>query len=368
MKTLTGVFLFLLLAIPNVVFAQEAFEETTFRARVVSVESFGERSIPETRLSESFQRLTVVLIEGARKGEMHEVENTTSLAFKEGSIMYVHRIDTEQGGELWSAGEPDRRDVLAILAVVFVLVTVLVAGFAGVRAIISLVGSLLAVIFGLLPLLSLGAPPALTCVLFAVGLLVFSMLVTHKVNKSTLVALLASAIALVIGAGIAEIAVEAGNLSGFSSDEASALYFATGGALSLSGLLLGGILIGVVGVLNDVSVSQVHTVVEIVGANPKLSRKEVWKKAMRVGREHVGAVVNTLPLAYAGAALPLLLLFAGSTAPILFILSREVFSAEIIRILSGGIALSLSGAIATFCAVWFLVPGKGAHDILTPHH
>ena len=77
---------------------------------------------------------------------------------------------------------------------------------------------------------------------------------------------------------------------------------------------------------------------------------------MKVGREHMGAVVNTLPLAYAGVSLPLLLLFSESTAPASFIINREVFAAEIIRALAGSIGLMLSGAIATVLAVWFLVP------------
>src|SRR5690606_10549715 len=122
----------------------------------------------------------------------------------------------------------------------------------------------------------------------------------------------------------------------FVSDEEVFLNFATSGALDLSGLLLGGILIGIVGVLNDISVSQVHTVAELRSASPNLSRRELWQRAMKVGKEHLGAVVNTLPLAYAGAAVPLRLIFASSEAPFSYIVNRELFSAEIVRILAGG--------------------------------
>ncbi len=358
-KILTTIVLFAAI-LPFSVSAQEQqpFDETTFKAKVLSVESFGERSIAETRLSVSYQKLEVEIVEGVRAGEVHTVENTTTVSFAKGDQLYVHQTSALDGSELWSAGEPERSGVLLFLSLLFIAVTVFVAGMSGVRSLISLVGSLLAIIFGLLPLLSLGAPPVLTCVLFAVALLTFSMAVTHTWNKPTQIALFGSVVALVIGAIVAEVSVGLAKLSGFASDEATYLHFATGGALDLSGLLLGGILIGVVGVLNDVSVSQVHTVVELLEADPTLSRKSLWEKAMRVGKEHVGAVINTLPLAYAGAALPLLLLFATSNAPFLFIINREIFSAEIIRILAGGIALALSGAIATACAVWLLRPSK----------
>lgn len=348
------------------VFAQE-FSDSTLRARVVEVHSYGERSIPETRLSVPFQELTLEIIEGPRAGETLEAENTTSVSFAVGDIAYVHRITTPLGEELWSLGEPDRRGVLLGLAVLFVVTVVLVAGMPGARSLLSLVVSFLILIFGLVPLLSSGAPPVLTSVIFATGMLVLSMLITHGAGKPTLIALFGSIVALVLGALVTELAVAAAKLSGFVSDETTYLHFSSGGALDLSALLLGGILIGIVGVLNDISVSQVHTVSELIGANGTLSRTEVLKKAMRVGQEHLGAVVNTLPLAYAGAALPLLMLFAASDAPFLFIINREMFSAEIIRILAGGIALALSGFVATWTAVYLLVPRKNSRATISSH-
>lgn len=351
--------LFSLLVFPVLAHAQETnFHDTTFLGEVISVESFGERSIPETRLKVAFQILEVRLVEGDNRGEVASIENTTNTSFAVGDRLYVHRLETQDGGYIWSAGEPDRRMVLAFLGMLFIAVVVLVAGKAGARALLALFLSLVAIIFGLVPVLSSGAPPVLTSVLFAGGLLVVSMAITHKINKTTVVALLGSGGALVVGALVTEIAVTSAKLSGFISDEATYLHFASGGTADLSGLLLGGILIGVVGVLNDISVSQVHTVEEIRNANPALTRNEVLARAIRVGKEHLAAVVNTLPLAYAGAALPLLLLFASSEAPFLYILNREIFSAEAIRILSGGIALALSGALATWLASIFLVPSK----------
>ncbi len=348
-----------LLLLPAYTHAQEApFADIVFRAQVVQVEKEGERAVEATGVRDRYQELTVRIIEGERTGELVRLENTAPVQLSSGDIFYLHVTKTENGDDIWAVGEPDRRTALAALAVAFVLVTILVGGLAGVRALVSLAGSFALIIFGLVPLLYAGAPPILTCVLLAVLMLVLSMLVTHGINRPTFVALGGSVVALTLSAFIAEAVVASAKLSGFVSDETVYLNFATNGALSLEGLLLGGILVGIVGVLNDISVSQAHTVSEIVEANPALTRREVFMKAMRVGQHHLGAVVNTLPLAYAGASLPLLMLFSHTDAPLLFILNREIFSAEIIRILAGGLALSLSGAVATVLAVLLLVRHK----------
>lgn len=339
----------------------EPFSETVFRAEVLQIEKEGERPVEATGVRDIYQALSVRIIEGVRTGEVVTVENNSPIRLKKGDVFYLHLMKSETGEALWAVGEPDRRGALALLAAAFVIVTILVGGGAGVRALISLVGSFALIILGLVPLLYAGAPPILTCLVFATAMLVFSMFVTHGINRPTVVALIGSAVALAISAVFAEAIVASAKLSGFVSDETVFLNFATHGSLSLEGLLLGGILIGIVGVLNDISVSQVHTVSEIVEANPTLSRKSVFMRAMRVGQHHLGAVVNTLPLAYAGASLPLLMLVSTTEAPFLFVLNRELFSAEVIKILAGGLALSFSGAVATVLAVLVLTGRKNGH-------
>jgi uncharacterized membrane protein len=334
----------------------QAFEDTVYRAEVESIGVAGERPVEGTGLTEEFQLLDVRIVEGDRAGARIEVENTSSFTYQPGDRFYLHRLQNSDGTELFSVGEPDRRLALGLLAALFVIVTIAAAGLAGVRSLIALTGSFVIIIFGLVPALSAGADPVLTSVGLAVLVLAFGMYVTHGFGRTTHVALAGSVLALGFAASVAEVAVSLARLSGFVSDETVFLHFATDGALNLPALLLGGILIGIVGVLNDVSVSQVHTVEEIAVANPSLSRLELLRRAMRVGREHLGAVVNTLPLAYAGASLPLLLLFAGSDAPFLFIVNREIFAAEIVRTLSGGIGLMCSGVIATVLAVFMRSP------------
>lgn len=344
--------------------------EGPVKAEVVTITSSGERTLPATRMTTTFQMMSVRILEGALQGEVREVENTTSVTFSPGDRLYLHFSTLEDGSVLVAVGEPDRLDVLLALTLLFVVVTVLAGGRAGVTSLISLVGSLLIIVFGLVPALIAGSPPVPTAVVFSLSMLVFSMVVTHGPNRLTWISLVGSVVALVLAAIVAETAVVFAQLTGFVSDEVVFLNLATSGTLDLSGLLLGGILIGVVGVLNDISVSQVHTVSEIYRANPDVSSKELLARSMRVGREHLGAVINTLPLAYAGAALPLLMLFASNDANLLLAINKEIFSVEIIRILSGGIALSLSGVIATVCAVYLVrtIPASGVSVIQSHHH
>ncbi|MFZ5364173.1 MAG: YibE/F family protein [Patescibacteria group bacterium] len=152
-------------------------------------------------------------------------------------------------------------------------------------------------------------------------------------------------------------------LSGFAEEETVYLVGLMGGDINLQGLLLAGFIIGALGVLDDITVSQVSTVQEINAANPNLSRSEIYKKAMRVGVDHIASMVNTLFLAYAGAALPLLLLFSFKQEPFLTfgqVINHEIIATEIVRTLVGSIGLALAVPITTFLAAYFYKKNKTA--------
>lgn len=143
-------------------------------------------------------------------------------------------------------------------------------------------------------------------------------------------------------------------LSGFGSDEAVYLNFNTHGSLDFAGLLLGGIIIGTLGVLDDIAITQTAVVRELLHTDGNLTKKDIYRKALNVGREHVGALVNTLALAYTGASLPLVLLLSQSTMPALFLINSEVFATEIIRTVVGSIGLIMTVPITTALAVLYL--------------
>ena len=169
-------------------------------------------------------------------------------------------------------------------------------------------------------------------------------------------------VTVIFTGALAYFAVHCTQLSGNSSEEAVYLNFDTNGTINFVGLLLGGILIGLLGVLYVSAIGQAIAVEELHNIAPHLPRKFIFKRALRIGREHIGALVNTLAIAYVGALLPLLLLFYTSGVNIVQTINQEIFSTEIIRTLIGSMGLVLAVPITTFLAVILLVKPKAGKD------
>jgi uncharacterized membrane protein len=179
-------------------------------------------------------------------------------------------------------------------------------------------------------------------------------------------ALLGTAASLLLTALLALVFTEAAHLTGFSSEEATFLQL-SGADLSLEGLLLAGMVIGALGVLDDVTVSQASTVLALRSAGPRLGFRELFSRALRVGRDHVSATVNTLVLAYAGVALPLLILFTQLNEPTLHIINREILAEEIVRTLVGSLGLICAVPLTTGIAAYMAVRSN-PEDIADYHH
>lgn len=324
-----------------------------WKAKVLEVVFEEEQIIPGTEVLTWYQELRVELLEGYKEGEEVIVKNDFH-RLKKGDKFYVNYLITVNGDEFYVAGEPYRINVLLFFVALF-FATILIFGRKdGIRSIISLMGSFLVLIFLMIPFLLNGYPPVPTIVVFSALMLASAMYITHGWNKVTHSAFLGTVITIVVVSILAKIGVEIGKLSGFASDEALYLNINSGGTLDLSGILLGSIIIGALGILDDIAITQAAAVRELFHLAPNSTRKEIYTKALRIGKEHVGALVNTLALAYAGASLPLLLLFSQSTIPTLTIINREIFATEIIRTVAGSIGLILAVPLATLIAVFLL--------------
>jgi len=215
-------------------------------------------------------------------------------------------------------------------------------------------------VFLLLPGILQGYPPILVAVGVSSLIVGIGSYVTHGFNKTTSIAVLGMVATIAFTGVLAYLAIPFTHLSGFSGEETIYLNLNTRGAIDLAGLLIGGILIGTLGVLYDAAIGQAITVEELTAAGPHLSRREIYRRTLRIGREHVGALVNTLAIAYVGASLPLLLLFYGfGTDSIGFLLNREIFATEIVRAIVGSIGLVLTVPITTAVAAYFLVQKEG---------
>jgi uncharacterized membrane protein len=177
------------------------------------------------------------------------------------------------------------------------------------------------------------------------------MVTTHGFSWKTGAAFVASMGSVLLAIFASSFFVSAARFAGFASDESVILNLSTGGALNMEGLLLGAMIVGVLGIIDDLTVTQVSAVHALHHANPLQSARALYRGAMKIGRDHLGAVVNTLVLAYAGSSLPLLLLFSLSPSSPVSLLNSDIMAIEIVRAAVGGIALAVSIPIATFLGV-----------------
>jgi len=210
-----------------------------------------------------------------------------------------------------------------------------------------------------------GYPPLLVSTLFAAAILFVAIYFTHGFTREATVAFAGTISAVLITGALAFFSVWFMRLTGFDTEEAVFLNLQSAGQLNFNGLLLGGMIIGVLGILDDIAITQAAVVSEIYRSARDLKKKQVYGKAIRVGREHVVALVNTLALAYTGASLPLLLIFSVSDYPLGLILSQELFSTEIVRTIVGSIGLLFTVPITTMLAVYFLQ--HSASSKTSPH-
>jgi uncharacterized membrane protein len=240
---------------------------------------------------------------------------------------------------------------LAVLAIVFAVMAVLLSRWKGLAALGGLAISLLILIRFIIPGILEGSSPLLVAIVGAAAIMLTTLYLAHGFNARTTTAILGTMASLVLTGLLAVFFVEAVNLTGISSEEAAFLQVSAS-QINLSGLLLGGIMIGALGVLDDVTVTQASAVWELHAANPTLGLRPLYRSALRIGRDHIASTVNTLVLAYAGASLPLLILFTLANRPLGEALTGEVIAVEIVRTLVGSIGLIASVPLTTGLAAF----------------
>jgi uncharacterized membrane protein len=243
----------------------------------------------------------------------------------------------------------ERGRPLLVLAALFVGAVVAFGRWQGVRSLIGLGLSFLVIISFVIPAILRGHSPVLVAVTGAMAIMLISLYLSHGVGPKTTAAVVATALALGLTAALSIAFVAAASLTGLASEEAQYANYAVGG-LSLRGLLLAGIIIGGLGVLDDVTMSQASLVAELHQANPTAGMAALVAGALRVGRDHIAATVNTLFLAYAGAALPLLIFFVTGQDSLGTVATTEVVAVEVVRALCGSVGLIAAVPLTTVLA------------------
>lgn len=336
----------------------------TYHGKVIEIVDEEMQKIPGTETTHLFQTITAQVLDGPLEGQVITIPNDY-LELKKGDKFYFNYNVYIDGQANYAVTNIDRTNALIVLTILFVLAVVVFGGWQGVRSLCALVGSFFAIFYILLPGLLNGWNPLVASFVVASGILFAAIFFTHGFNRESVVAYAGTMIAVLVTSILAIVAVKGSNLSGFASEEAVYLNFNTNGSLDFTALLLGAIIIGVLGVLDDIAITQAAVVTELFDSNKSMTRKEAYVRALRVGREHVGALVNTLVLAYSGASLPLLMYFYLSPATLDMTVNSELFATEIVRTIVGSIGLVLTVPIVTLLAVIYL---KGYHAKHTHTH
>ncbi len=365
-------FLFVLLlgviiphAIP--VSAQEIVpaKQTTVKAQVLEVLKQEVKQVPGTDVSDNYQTVKVKILEGDEKGKVVTVDNDF-LSLKVGEVFYLmHTTGDMDYPDTYAVMEPYRLPAVYFFVGLFVLCVLIFGGIQGIRGLVSLAGSFLLILYVLLPGIIHGYSALALSIGVSSLIIILGSYVTHGFNRTTTSAVIGMIITIMFTGALAYVAVHSSRLSGFNSEETVYLNLDTRGAIDFVGLLLGGIMIGLLGVLYDVAIGQAISVEELHNVGPHLPRSVIYKRAIRMGREHIGALVNTLAIAYVGASLPLLLLFYSNNAGFAQTLNREIFSTEVIRIMIGSIGLVLAVPITTFISTTMLIRNKKKGDMET---
>jgi uncharacterized membrane protein len=257
----------------------------------------------------------------------------------------------------YNYADRQRRTPLAILVVVFAAAVILLGRLRGLFALVGLAASIAVLLVFILPALLEGTSPVLVAIVGSTAIAYLALFLAHGFQTMTYVALLGTLVALALTIALASIFTELTQISGFASEDAVLVNLGRSG-LDIQGLVLAGMVIGALGALDDMTVTQASAVAELRAANPTMTRRALTRAGLRIGRDHVASTVNTLALAYAGAALPLLILFVLASQSLGTVANTEIVATEIIRTLVGSIGLVAAVPVTTWLAARVAGPGR----------
>jgi uncharacterized membrane protein len=327
----------------------------TEQARVVGV-----REVPCAEGStEICRRLTVELGSGPEEGkrssfttgDIGEGANATV-----GDRVRVYASPVPPSGSIggvapdrYAFADFERRMPLGILFVLFAGLVIAAGRMRGLRALVGLMGSLAVVIVFLVPAILDGKPPETVALIGAFAVMLVTIPLTHGFGVKTLAACLGTSVSLLLTLVLAQTFTDLTHLTGFGSEETIFLR-ATAGEISVQGLLLAGMIIGALGVLDDLTVSQASTVLALQRANPAQDFGALFRGAVAVGHDHIAATVNTLVLAYVGASLPVLLIFSFGGTTFSDAINSEAVATQVVAMLVGSIGLIAAVPVTTALA------------------
>ncbi|MEU8677373.1 YibE/F family protein [Streptomyces sp. NPDC048560] len=345
------------------------FDRQTQSGKVVQVDSVdcadvnasqvpptGDTSTPSGREAVDAQtgdckKATIEVTSGDDKGRtfVEVVQPDAPRQLSEGQGVVVAYAPDAPRDLQYSVTDVNRKFPIALLAGIFALAVVAVGRLRGVMALISLVVSFAVLTLFILPAILQGSNPLVVAVIGASAIMLAGLYMCHGLTARTSVAVIGTLISLLVIGLLGSLFIGWAELSG-NTDDNTGLIHGLFPDIDMSGLLLAGVIIGSLGVLDDVTVTQTSAVWELHQADPTMGARKLYKAGIRIGRDHIASVVNTLVLAYAGAALPLLLLFSIAQSSMGTVANSELVAEEIVRTLIGSIGLVASVPVTTALA------------------
>jgi uncharacterized membrane protein len=331
----------------------------TVLARVTQI--LDEGQIVLNGKSQLYQIMRVEILEGDYKGIPFDIDygkrslRSDNFRFVPGDQVYV-MVDKAPNNILVAYYvDYVRSKPLLILLTAFVLSILIMGRWKGLGSLIALAISMFMIVEYIIPHILSGEDPVKVSLIGSVILLGLTLYLTYGWNLKTHASVLSMMLSLLLTGGLSLLFVFLTRLTGYGDENSLYLMQASSIQIDPRGLLLGGMIIGALGVLDDLVTSQSAAVVEIHDANPALGFKTTFQKAMRIGQDHVAATVNTLVLAYTGASLPLLLIFTLGNGSYSYFINSEFLAEEIVRTLVGSLGLIAAVPISTIIATALIV-------------
>lgn len=370
-KLIRKIFIFLLLFLFGCFFARSSYASSDVYlkgtvAKVLSAgvtASFGVKTYTEV--------LAVTMLEGKDAGKTIKMAFQTDGTFggnekiAAGTTIIIDAKATK-AGTTYSVYEPYRLNFLWTVVALFIVLIVAVAWLKGIGALIGMSISLATIVVYIVPQIVKGTDPLTVCVIGAIFILLVTTYIAHGISLKTTVAIISTGIALALAAWLATLAVHVGNLTGLGNDDVYNIQLGSVHPINPQGLLLGSILIGTLGALNDITTTQAITIFSFAKENPTQHFWHLFIKSMHIGTEHIASLVNTLVLAYAGTSLAVFIFLAlnPTQLPWWIILNNETTMEEIIRTIVGSAGLILAVPITSILATAVALYGKKFIDTL----
>jgi uncharacterized membrane protein len=301
----------------------------------------------------------IEILEGEYEGEVVEtmptwVGNEDDL-FEEGSKVYVSQMTDIEGEQVWTVESYSRENALLILGIVFVVLIIAITGIRGVTATVGLAISFFILYFFAIPRINMGADLLLISIITIFILLCASTFITYGLNIKSFIAFISTFLGILIIAGIGYLVISWLNISGTGEEASVMLFDTTKGVVRLSWVFLLSIVIGALGVLDDVTIGQASSMLEIYDTNKSLSANELFSKTMNIGRDHIASMVNTLFIAYAGSSFSLVMLLSLNNPDFRILINTGFIVEEIARALVASIGLILVVPLTSFIASRIIV-------------